>query len=276
MKDYTGDVVTTFAEMEWWRDRFLGEDGPQFLVVIGTPGTGKSRMFSDNKPPHTLYLGGALSAFHFYTQLYIHLNDLVIIDDVDSLFKDKAAVNLLKCLCNTDATRTVYWGKRNKQLDDEGVPTRFETTSRVCILANTLTSIEANLAAVLDRAFVIEFKPNADELHSEVGGWFMEDEVYDFVGKHLNLVSQPSMRFYVRAQKMKEMGGDWQAWLLRQWLGDDPKLALLGQVLADRTLVTAEQRVARFAELGGGSRATYMRKQAEWRQLSGSPSRSVA
>lgn len=276
MSKYDAELITSYAEMKWWRDRFFAENGLRFLIVIGSPGSAKTRMFQDGAPTGTLHQSGSLSAFYLYKQLYVHLDDPVVIDDVDGLFKDKAAINLLKCLCNTDERRVVFWGKRNRELEDEGVPSRFGTTSRVVILANTMAAIEANLAAVLDRAVVLHFQPTVAELHAEVASWFADTEVYEFIGQHLPLIGEPSMRTYVKAAEMKRLGGDWRAWLLRRWTSHDPKLALVAQIMADATLQTAEQRVARFAERGGGSRPTYMRKQAEWRKLVGVPARTVA
>src|SRR5688500_18443602 len=91
MPEYDADVITTYAEMKWWRDRFFAEDGLRFLIVIGSPGSAKTRMFQDGAPPGTLHQSGSLSAFYLYKQLYVHLDDPIVIDDVDGLFKDKAA-----------------------------------------------------------------------------------------------------------------------------------------------------------------------------------------
>src|SRR5579871_379096 len=38
----------------------------------------------------------------------------------------------------------------------------------------------------------------------------MDKEVYTFIGKHLDLIHEPSMRLYVNAMKMKKAGLDWK------------------------------------------------------------------
>lgn len=270
MDKIASEVVTSYAAMRWWRDRFFQDDGPQTVIVTGRPGVSKSHMFREAMPGKALYQSGALSAFHLYMTLHEHADEPVVLDDVDSLFADKAAVNLLKCLCNTDAVRTVFWGKRSHELDEHGVPRRFQTTSRICILANTIKNVEANLGAVLDRAFVIRFEPSVHEVHREVGTWFGDREVHEFIGQHFSLIPAASMRWYVKASEMHRLGADWEGWLIRQWTQQDRLLATVAEVLADATITTAAQRVRRFKELSGGSRATYMRKQAEWRRLRGS------
>jgi hypothetical protein len=269
MMDIESITVTTYVEMKLFRDQFVGENGLPFLVVVGSPGLSKSQMFRRHLPEGSLYLSGALSAVQLFVQLYRHQDQFVMIDDMDSLFRDPAAVNLEKNLCNTDIEKTLFWNKQNHQLEKLGIPTQFTTRSRVCILANTLDHINPNLAAVLDRGVVVRFEPTFQSMHEEVRTWFTDDEIYEFIGSHRRLISQPSMRYYARALSIKSAGGDWKDVLLRYWTHNDIKLQLTAQICDDAALTTAEERVKRFADLGCGSRATFMRKQKEWRDLVG-------
>jgi len=259
--------VNTYKQMFWWRDCFFSQNGPILMVVVGSPGVSKSHMFREKLPPGGLYASGSLSCVHFYTQLYEHRDEIVVVDDVDALFSDASAVNLLKCLGNTDHERTVFWGKQNHQLDALGIPKQFTTTSRVVILANTLKSIEANLAAVLDRAIVISFQPGPAEIHHETARWFQNKEVYNFIGANLHRIPEHSMRWYRKADDVYRVGGDWRSLLLCAWHPKDAKLSLVAEILQDEALATSEARVRRFQELGGGSRATFMRKLAKWREV---------
>lgn len=270
------EKVNTYSGMSHWRDLFVAPEGLRFLIVVGGPGTGKSQMFTRRMPKGSLYVSGALSAVHFYAQLYGHTDAPILVDDVDSLFRDKASVNLLKSLGNTDDEKLLCWGKQNAQLRADGVPDRFVTTSRLCILANTLTSIEANLEAVFSRAIIVNFEPSVPEIHHEVDRWFEDREVFEFIGQHLSLVRRPSMRTYVIASDLRRSGGDWRGWLLRQWTAEDLSLGKVAEIMNDLSLMTAADRVKRFAEMGGGSRPTFMRKQALWRKLMGLDNRDVA
>ena len=262
-------TVTDFTGISRWRDQFVVDNGLPFLVVIGPGGLGKSQMFKRYLPDGSLYLSGELSAVQLFVQLYRHRDQLVVFDDVDPLFRIAAIVNMLKSLGNTDAEKTLFWNKLNRQLEKLGIPTQFTTRSRVCILANSLDHINANLAAVLDRGFVVRFEPTFDSVHEEVRTWFTDDEIYNFIGSHRRLISRPSMRLYAKALDMKSAGGDWKGVLLQYWTQGDVKLRLALQVCENPSLTTAEERVQRFADLGGGSRATFMRKQKELRDLLG-------
>ncbi len=88
----------------------------------------------------------------------------MVIDDVDGLFADRAAVRLLKCLCQTDSRKRLGWFSAATAGDYQGIPSSFETTSRVAILANELKTQNINVSAVLDRGHVVLFDPAAREV----------------------------------------------------------------------------------------------------------------
>jgi len=50
---------------------------------------------------------------------------------------------------------------------------------------------------------LVDFRPGSHEVHREVGKWkTIDEEVYGFIEKHLDLVHEPSMRLYVNAMKI--------------------------------------------------------------------------
>src|SRR5206468_434680 len=99
-----------------------------------------------------------------------------------------------------------------------------------------------HLSALLSRAFCLEFMPTIHEVHTYVGGWFEDKEIYQFVGENLPLIIDIDIRDYVHAQKMKLHGEDWKAMLLERWV-EDARLVPVLQILGDSTLTTATQRV---------------------------------
>ena len=264
MLDYNPIFVTTFDNMRYWADLFSKDAGINALVVIGSPGTSKSQTFKRRLGEDNV-IEGKLTPILMYQRLFELKDQPVCFDDVDSLLRTPDCVNLLKLILNTDVKKTIQWNTASTILSNGNIPTRFETTSRVVIIANSMARIEKNLAAVLDRVFVVEFTPSAQEIHAEVAKWFVEQEVYQFIGDYVASISQPSMRWYVKARELKLAGGDWKSWLLAAW-ALDPKDEMVMGILRDGRLKTEKQRVARFAELGGGSRDTYMRHQRKVRQ----------
>lgn len=262
-------TITTYAEFATWRNDFIKPNGLSFLIIIGGAGLSKSFSFRKAlKGDECLWVETTASAAGLYCRLYQHVDRPVVIDDVDGLFGDKQAVSLMKSLCQTDEVKHLGWGKLNAYMREEAIPNTFATKSRVAILANKMESIEENLAAVLDRAFVVNFAPSVQEVHREVGTWFKDKEIYNFIGENLKSITTPSMRYYKKSQQLKGVGSDWKSWLLEVW-GEDPKMTLIAKVLNDPSLKNSKAREAKFAELGGGTRNTYMIYQRKYKAAHG-------
>jgi len=83
-----------------------------------------------------------------YEELYRHRGSFVVIDDVDSLYADKAGIRLLKCLCQTEDQKSVAWHTDARSLDKHGVPREFTTTSRVIIICNDWKTLNSNVTAL--------------------------------------------------------------------------------------------------------------------------------
>jgi hypothetical protein len=193
------------------------------------------------------------------------LDRLVVIDDVDSLYEDRRAVRLLKALCNTDEEKSIGWESATRHLDKEGIPRNFVTRSRLCLIANRWRSLNVNVQAIEDRGHVVYFAPTAAEIHRRVaeGKWFKDAEVFKFIGDHLNLIPQPSMRQYILAAEKKKAGMDWRRLTVSSWT-EDESMMLLIELASDPKLKTTDARCKAFIKRGGGSRGTFFRKWKEY------------
>ena len=161
--------------------------------------------------PNTATLNA--TAFGMYHGLFENRDRPVVMDDVDSLYTDAAAVRLLKCLCQTDPVKRLAWYSAAAG-SGAGLPRDFETTSRVCVIANEWKELNANVAAVQDRGHVVFFEPSPEEIHRKTAEWFWDQEVFDWFAVYLHLIPAPSMRHYIRAAELKAAGLDWVKVLL--------------------------------------------------------------
>ncbi len=256
----TGSVrLTSYEQLDQFVRAFA--DGHlNLLIVVGRAGTAKSHSVRRVVGKKGCWIEGNATAFGLYSKLYQNQNRLVVIDDVDSLYADRAAVRLLKCLCQTDAQKTIQWNSAAAG----SMPTEFQTTSRVVIIANEWKSLNENVAAVQDRGHFVYFDPNAQAVHEQVRGWFQDEEILSWFESYLHLIGQPSMRQYVRAAELKSAGLDWQTMIASGFL--PPKAVLVAKLKSDTRFQSEAERVEEFKRLGGGSRATYFNqaKKLKW------------
>lgn len=232
------------------------------LVLLGNPGLGKSQALRHSLGNRRhVYLDNHASAFALYQLIHDHRNELLVIDDLDGLYADRGMVRLIKALCNTDTIKTLRWHSRHPDIgwDPGKIHPEFQTRSAVCLIANEWKTLNANIAAIEDRGIVIDFRPNAGEVHVRAKAWFDDAEVYDYIERHLGLIARPSMRHYVHGKCLREAHPDrWQLMLL-ELMGVDPRIRVLATLLDDARYRSQEERATAFESMGLGDRSTYYR-----------------
>jgi len=225
------------------------------LFVLGAPGLGKSQCIRGVVGQEVCWIDGTASPFGIYCQAYENRNRLLVLDDVDGLYRDQNGIRLLKSLGQTDPVKNIGWQTNAAALDRRGIPRQFATTSRTCIIANQWKSLNADVAALEDRGHVLSFEPSALEVHRQAASFFWDQEVFDFVAAHLHLIDRPSLRKYVLAHEAKSAGLDWHSVVLSRCLAG---AALeVAKLKANTSFATEEDRVRAFVASGAGCRATY-------------------
>ena len=184
-----------------------------------------------------------------------HRGSFVVIDDVDSLYADKAGIRLLKCLCQTEEEKSVAWHTDARSLEKHGVPREFTTRSRVIIICNDWRTLNQNVDALQDRGHVLVFQPSAAEVHAQAGQWFDDREIYEWFGKNLHRMRDPSFRHYVRARELKAAGMEWTEVLEIEEENERARIA--AEILSSAAYQSTGEKVRAFVQRGGGCRATY-------------------
>ncbi len=259
-------TVTTYAELAEWARAFV-QRPIQILTIVGNPGLAKTTTMAHAVGDAARIISGQLSALELYRELWRHRDMPFIIDDVDDLFKDRAKVRLIKCLCQTEQVKKVSWHTTTHLLAEEEIPNEFETTTRLSVILNEYNKGNANIQAVEDRGITVWFRPSPAEVHKQVGNWFGDAEVYEFIGQYLPLISLPSMRQYVIASQIHVAGIDWRGKLLDSW-GLESGVGVVARLRLE-AFPTEEARAEAFTERGHGSRATYFRLKKQLRQSCG-------
>lgn len=252
-------AVSTYDELQRFVRAFAAGH-LNLLMLIGPGGVGKSQTVRQAVGEGACWIEGNASAFGIYTKLYQHKDSLVVIDDVDSLYSDRAAIRLLKTLCQTDPTKRVAW--ETNAVGKDGIPKEFVTMSRVIIIANEWKTLSRDVAAVQDRGHLVAFEPTPTEVHRKVGEWFKDEAIYRWFGEHIHLIPNHSMRLYVRALELQRAGINWVQHLLSEI---PPKARLVAELRADPSFESEAARVHAFVERGGGSRATYFNQKRKLR-----------
>jgi hypothetical protein len=103
------------------------------------------------------------------------------------------------------------------------------------------------------------FEPAPEAVHFQARNWFQDQEVFDFVGRHLHLIEEHSFRTYTLAREAKVAGIDWRRTVLSRFLtGPALKVA---QLQCDALCPTTADKIRAFTAAGFGGRSTYFNYQ---------------
>ena len=255
----------------------------ELMAICGAPGIGKTEILAEimnaaRGRGNWKLIKGKHTPLDLYSKLYDSRSLPIVLDDLDALLANHDNTALLKCVCDTKLVKRVEWGSNHKAFTkgSDALPKSFDSISRVCIIANDWGPLNKNVAAIHDRGVSIHFRPDALEIHREVGrgGWFHDDEVFRFIGTHLFLVVHPSFRLYKLAEGHKKSGLNWKDLTLRTIQDSaDPGLLLVAKLLADKRYekMSAPETVRwqDFERFGGGSRASFFRLKKQLMRLRG-------
>ena len=246
--------VQSYHELLTYVDAFA-KGHLNLLLVFGSAGIGKSRHIREAVGNDVCWIDGNASPFGIFMQAYEHRDQVIVLDDVDGLYRDRQGIRLLKTLCQTELVKTLSWQTDAAGLDRRGIAREFKTTSRVAILGNVWKSLNGDVAALEDRGHLIHFDPAPLEVHCQASRWFWDQEIFDFVAENLHLMKQHSLRTYVLAWELKGAGLDWKALILSRCLSGTA--LQVAKFKFDRQFEKEEDRAAAFERAGYGCRSTY-------------------
>jgi hypothetical protein len=204
------EVVRTYAEYEEHVAAFF-QGLYYLLIVVGAPGLAKSCSFETRLGETSHLIRGWTAPLQAFIETYWHRNKLLVFDDAEVLWKRPGGRVLLRSLCEFKPKKLLQWLSTTRELAKAKVPQSFLTSSKVAIVANRfLFGDSEEQEAILDRAHVVYFDPSPVEVHAKVGDWFYCQEIYDYIGERLHLLSNISARLYIKAWERKKAGGDWR------------------------------------------------------------------
>lgn len=153
------------------------------LIIAGPPGVGKSYTTIEqieNKNAYNMMLDGSepakrISGFSrpldLYQKMYDyrHKGNVLILDDLDSIFDHNDALNLLKAALDTTGKRMIAWGSETNVLDRNEIPKEFEFEGSIIFITNkdleteTSPKLKPHVDALLNRCLYMNIDLNTDE-----------------------------------------------------------------------------------------------------------------
>lgn len=117
------------------------------LIISGAPGVGKTHELErklknaerSNQIISYVSIKGSISPIGLYEALYNNCEkgQVVVLDDLDSVFDNEETLNILKAALDTGTKRIISWAKASRFLADSDIPRSFEYCGQIVFITNT-------------------------------------------------------------------------------------------------------------------------------------------
>lgn len=177
-EDLRKEICSRFTVMETLVDGVV--DGAiKAMILSGAPGIGKTfcvdeKLIAAQKAGRVRWhaLTGSCTPIGLYLSLWNNSNpgDVLVLDDIDSIFNDQESLNLLKGALDTGRTRTISWMAASSFLRENDIPNSFEFHGTVIFITNLnfdemiekSTKLSPHFAALVSRCVYLDLGIHAN------------------------------------------------------------------------------------------------------------------
>ncbi len=209
------------------------------VIVNGPPGVGKSYSVDTYLQQYAeedsyKVAAGHMTPLSLYGNLYQYRNvgDVLVLDDIDSVFSKIEGINLLKAAMDTKPVRRINWESSSAVVMNLGLPSHFEFKGSIVLISNIgfvhkKGKMQEHLDALKDRSYSLHISDNTkEELYQQVcfmvikKGLLKEFEltaeqqskILDYIGSNLDKLNKISLRLAMKlACLMKANPEEWSS-----------------------------------------------------------------
>ena len=248
-------------------------------ILTGEGGIGKTYLTVERvkeclKPTEWEYESGYTTPLAFYKYLY-HNKDkkLLIVDDIEGIFDNKKSIAILKnALWDIDGKRMVYYDSTSDKLD---VPNVFELKANLIILCNKIPNTkDRSIQAMISRAIHYEVNFSYEQKITIIKKIIeirnidkeLKEKVITIIEKETNIsTANFNIRTMEKLISLVRYNPDKADSLFKEITEDDD--ALVAYFDCQKVSGSENDRIKKFKELTGMSRATYFNIKKKYKSL---------
>lgn len=181
------------------------------VVLEGPGGTGKTASMRESLTKAGTdhkYFVGYTTKLQFVKDIYDSRGKLLVLDDLDTLLRDRALVGILKSLCDTIKVKTIRYASTSPQA--QIIPEEFTTESKVIVIVNSMAKMTEDIKALLSRGLHIVFKPTVQQVLTRMTVFGHDKEIMTYFRKLAWQLDHFNLRAYYHAKELKNARLDWK------------------------------------------------------------------
>ena len=214
------------------------------LIVAGAPGVGKTHTLEaklkkaelNGQVRKVTTIKGSISPIGLYLQLWENREsgDVIMLDDIDAVFADEEAMNLLKGALDTTKARRISWAKASSFLRDNDIPNSFDYEGQIVFITNTDPDaviakggkMAPHMSALVSRSTFLDLCiHDAESIMIRVEQVLAESEMLETLGvtkgkaaeilgwmqQNLSQMRQVSLRSVIQLAEFTKVSDNWTA-----------------------------------------------------------------
>ncbi len=209
------------------------------FVVSGPAGSSKTSsttsLLKRYSPTSCVHISGTLSPIMVYIKMYRHSNpgEVIVLDDVDSLYKSLEGMNVIKAATDSGPKRMVSWLTANPLLKAWGIPNTFEFKGGMVLISNESmnskrgSKLSVHMKAIADRLYHIPMGTDDKEEQFHQLCYYVvkqgmlrarglspkqESEILQYITDHYDRLPSITLRTATKlADLMQQAPSEWEA-----------------------------------------------------------------
>ena len=243
------------------------------FILDGSFGLGKSTVIKGYLKQNNhkfVYLNSYSTALSLYLQVYHNKDKLILLDDLNGIWKDEKGLSILRALINTEDVRYITYNSSSEKLT---APSNFIFSGKIIILCNDIRNNldETILSRVIYRNLRFNFAEKFDFIESIIkNNYNLQEnqvkEILRFLKINLNeCVINFNFRSLLKITEFYlKYPDEWRILSLKEIPKDEDM-----QLIKDLSLknITIKAQIQEFITITGKSRRTYFNLKKKYNEL---------
>lgn len=243
------------------------------FILDGSFGLGKSTIIKGYLKQNNhkfVYLNSYSTALSLYLQVYHNKDKLILLDDLNGIWKDEKGLSILRALINTEDVRYITYNSSSEKLT---APSNFIFSGKIIILCNDIRNNldETILSRVIYRNLRFNFAEKFDFIESIIkNNYNLQEnqvkEILRFLKINLNeCVINFNFRSLLKITEFYlKYPDEWRILSLKEIPKDEDM-----QLIKDLSLknITIKAQIQEFITITGKSRRTYFNLKKKYNEL---------
>jgi hypothetical protein len=260
MKTETNQLGSFYQQLHDYISVLSGSEKIHGLIILGSPSIGKTRQVL-SQIDNAVVLAGHITPLSLFKTIYENSDKNIVIDDPTTLLESQDSVGILLQALQTEKTRIVQWLSTHLAKLDMLTKTPF--SGKIVIVANSIPKeMDVLLSRCLLRriAFSVEERAKLLVAFSKQEGITLEISEYALKLCNKANSDRVNFRLLLKANEFHRKSLDWKEFLMESLEVDEVLKVLLD---LEHEPISVKDKVEKFKEITGLSRASYFRLKGE-------------